>query len=58
MPIDKSKYHNTIFGKEYEVIVYDDESQHIDHISIKVHPSKVEEIRKLIEDPNLIKNAT
>ncbi len=46
--MEKKEYRETIFGKEYEVIVYPNDAQHIDHISIIVHPDKAKEIRKKI----------
>lgn len=46
--IEKDEWHKTIFGKEFEVIVYPEISQHKGHISMLVNPNDTEEVKMVL----------
>jgi hypothetical protein len=48
MTVNRPDTHNTIFGEEFEVIVYPEPAQYKDHISILVHPDMVEKVKQII----------
>jgi hypothetical protein len=56
MGIDKDRTRETIFGPEFEVVVYPDPAQHRGKISIIVHPDDKEKIKILTSNRNLILN--
>ena len=48
MGVNKNNCRGTIFGKDFEVIVYPEPSQHLDHISIDVNPGQLKRIREIL----------
>ena len=50
MAIRKEEWFETIFGKDFEVIVYPEKAQHLTHISIIANPEDIQRIKEILYD--------
>lgn len=48
--IKKEEWYQTIFGPEWEVIVYPEKGQTRTHISLLVHPDDIEKVREILRN--------
>lgn len=46
--IEQKKWRETIFGKDFEVIVYPEKGQTKTHISLLVNPEDIEKIKMIL----------
>ena len=48
IPKIKNEWYQTVFGSGFEVVIYVEEAQHIDHITLIVNPESVENVKKIL----------
>jgi hypothetical protein len=51
MAIEKQEWYETIFGKDFQVVIYSGKGygQHKGHISMIVHPEDIEKVKEILK---------